>query len=404
MQSCPFDAAARFPLPRECPVHPPGGYKAIQQSDLLVKVSLWNGSTAWLVTRYEDCRKLLVDPRVSSDVTRPGYPAVNGGVDVLRNHYPTLNGMDAPGHTVQRRMLAREFTARRINEMRASVEAIVDELITGLSDAQQPIDFVEQLAFPLATRVICDLLGVPYESREFFQSRAKLISSSLTTPEEAIAASRELCEGFLGDLIRRRAAEPQEDMLSRLVVEQFVPGHLSLHEMISIARQLLVAGHETTANTSSLAMLALFQHPDQFAMLVAEPELLPAAVEELLRYCDATHSGRRRVALEDIAVGDQVIRAGEGIILHNSTANRDPSIFGDADRLDFRRDNANMHLAFGFGPHACLGQGVARVELQALLGGVLRRLPTIRLAVPFGQLQFRHEGQIYGLESLPVHW
>ncbi|MGE0796955.1 MAG: cytochrome P450 [Lautropia sp.] len=403
--SCPFAAdRPRFPFPRECPVHPASGYQRLQQDDAIVKVTLWDDSTAWLVTRYDDFKALLIDPRISADTRHPGYPAISGGVSVLRDRYRTLNSMDAPEHTVRRRMVAKEFTAKRIAQMQSAIDAIVDELITAFRQQPRPVDFVEELAFPLATRVICDLLGVPYEDREFFQSRAKLMSSSRTTEAEAVAAGLELCEDYIGRLIRRRESDPQEDLLSRLVVEQFKPGHLSYHELISTARQLLVAGHETTANTSSLAMLALFQNPEQFDLLRADPSLLPGAVEELLRYCDATHSGRRRVALEDIEIRGTRIRAGEGIIIHNIIANRDPAVFADADRLDFRRGNANMHVAFGFGPHVCLGQGIARIELQGLFAGIVRNLPAIRLAVPFEQLRFKHEWQIYGLESLPVTW
>ncbi|MEU7893408.1 cytochrome P450 [Nonomuraea sp. NPDC049152] len=168
---------------------------------------------------------------------------------------------------------------------------------------------------------------------------------------------------------------------------------------------MLIAGHETTANMIALGTLALLEHPDQLAMLreTDEPKLFASAVEELLRYMNITHNGRRRVALADIEIAGQVIRAGEGIIMANDIANRDPSVFPDPDRLDIRRD-ARRHVAFGFGVHQCLGQPLARMELQVVYGTLYRRIPTWRLAATLDELPFKHDGSVYGVYELPVTW
>jgi cytochrome P450 len=168
---------------------------------------------------------------------------------------------------------------------------------------------------------------------------------------------------------------------------------------------LLIAGHETTANMIALGTLALLEHPEQLALLrdTDDPKLVAAAVEELLRYLTIVHNGRRRAALADIEIGGQVIRAGEGMIMPNDLANRDPAAFADPDRLDLRRD-ARRHIAFGFGVHQCLGQPLARMELQLVYGTLYRRIPTLRLAAPVESLSFKHDGSVYGVYELPVTW
>jgi cytochrome P450 len=168
---------------------------------------------------------------------------------------------------------------------------------------------------------------------------------------------------------------------------------------------LLLAGHETTANMIALGTLALLEHPDQLALLrdSDDPKLVAGAVEELLRYLNITHNGRRRVALADIEIGGQVIRAGEGIILANDVGNRDPDAFADPDRLDLRRD-ARHHVAFGFGVHQCLGQPLARMELQVVYSTLYRRIPTLRLATDVRRIPFKDDGFVYGVYELPVTW
>jgi cytochrome P450 len=168
---------------------------------------------------------------------------------------------------------------------------------------------------------------------------------------------------------------------------------------------MLLAGHETTANMIALGTLALLEHPDQLDLLRStdDPALVASAVEELLRYLNITHNGRRRVATEDIEIAGEVIRAGEGIIMPNDIGNRDPSVFPDPDRLDLRR-NPRRHVAFGFGVHQCLGQPLARMELQVVYGTLYRRIPTLRLAAPLEAVPFKHDGSVYGVYELPVTW
>jgi cytochrome P450 len=168
---------------------------------------------------------------------------------------------------------------------------------------------------------------------------------------------------------------------------------------------LLIAGHETTANMIALGTLALLEHPEQLAALrdAGNPQLVAAAVEELLRYLTIVHFGLRRVALADIEIGDRIIRAGDGVILATVAGNRDEQVFADPDRLDIHRD-ARRHVAFGFGVHQCLGQPLARVELQVAYGTLYRRIPSLRLAVDREQVPFKDDGLVYGVYELPVTW
>lgn len=402
---CPFhgESPVSYPMPRACPFDPPPALGALRATGQLERVRLWNGQEAWLATRYEHVRALLSDPRVSADVTKPNFPVHSPGMTLARRKYRTFMSMDPPEHTVQRRMLTAEFALRRIDGMRPLMRSIVETHIDRMLEQGPPVDLIESLALPLPSLMICHLLGVPLEDQAFFQDRAAAIASSKTSPEDAAAATRELCDEYLGALIRRKDAAPGDDVLSRLVVQQMRPGHLGHQELVSLARQLLVAGHETSANTIGMGVLAFLRHPEQRALLDADPGLLGNAVEEILRYVDVAHAGRRRIALADIEIAGCLIRAGDGIIAHNPSADRDGDVFADPDRFDIRRD-ARGHMAFGFGVHQCLGQPLARAELEAVFGTLFRRIPTLRLAVPVAALGFKDEMFVYGLESLPVTW
>ncbi|WP_459615666.1 cytochrome P450 [Bordetella sp. 2513F-2] len=402
---CPFSGAApTFPQQRLCPISPPPAYYEWREEGPLKRVTLWDGQEVWMVLGHEESRTLLNDPRVSADSSNPNYPGVNRSMTMMRKNFRTFISMDPPEHTIQRRMLTGEFTLKRIEAMRPMVQAMADKLLDNLTaNGANGFDFVEEFAFPLTSNMICGLLGVPYEDHDFFQAKAAILASAKTSPEDAAKASKELCTDYIGSLIRKKDAAPQDDLLSRLVVNYMRPGTISYEGLIALSRLLLVAGHETSANTMSVGLLALLQHPEQLAELRANQELMPNAVEEILRYCDVTHGGRRRVALEDIEIAGQTIRAGEGIICHNQIANRSPEAFDDPDRFDIHRD-ARGHMAFGHGVHQCLGQPLARLELNIGLTTMLRRLPDFRLAVPAETLKFKSDMLVYGVHNLPLTW
>lgn len=393
-----------FPMTRGCPFDPPPELGRLREQEAVSAATLWDGSPAWLVTRFADQRAVLSDARFSSDPTRPGYPHINAGSAVVRRKSKTLMAMDDPEHDVYRRMLTQDFTIRRVEALRPRIQRIVDELIDDLIAAGPPADLVAQLALPVPSRVICELLGVPYADHEFFQRLSGALVSGSSAPGEAVMAGLEL-RSYLGALLEDKLEKPADDLLSRLGAERLSTGELTTVQAADLAVLLLIAGHETTANMISLGTLALLEHPDQLIELQKEPDskFVAGAVEELLRYLSISHSGRRRVAIEDVEVGGRLIRAGEGVIVTNDSGNRDPAAFPDPDVLDLRRP-ARHHLAFGFGPHQCLGQPLARVELQIVYGTLYRRLPTLRLAVGLDQIDFKQDMLVYGVRRLPVEW
>lgn len=391
-----------------CPFDPPPAHRALLPADDRpasppVRVRLWNGSSAWLVARHTDQVQLLRDERVSADNRRPGYPATSPGSEATRAHNRTFITMDEPEHNEQRRRFTAAFTVRRMDDLRPRVAALVDGLLDDMEAAGPPADLVESFALPLPSLVICELLGVPYSDHAFFQRCSKVIIDSRSTGEQALAASQELVD-YLGDLIEAKAARPGDDVLSRLAVDHYATGDATRDECAKQARLLLVAGHETTANMIALGTCALLEHPDQLAAVRdGDQRRVAGAVEELLRYLTIVHLGRRRTALADIEVDGVLIRAGEGLILANDLANRDPEVFPDPDRLDVDRA-ARRHLAFGSGPHQCLGQNLARLELQLAYPALLRRFPGLRLDRPLAEIPFRDEMLVYGVHALPVSW
>lgn len=396
-----------YPVERSagCPFDPPPQLQATQQEGRLTRVQLSDGQTPWLVTRYSDQRELLADPRVSADIRRPGYPmpGVSGG----GGSSISFILMDDPDHARLRRMVTAPFMIKHIQAMRPRVQKIADDLIDDLLSGPKPVDLVDAFALPLPSLVICELLGVPYTDHDFFQRNSKLIISRTTDREQSGAAMAALAK-YLDELVGRKLDEPADDLFSGLA-ERVRGGELSRGDAAQMGVLLLIAGHETTANMIALGTLALLEHPDQLALLRrvdVGPEgtvLVSSAVEELLRYLNITHNGRRRVAIEDIEFAGEVIKAGDGIIFPTDIGNRDPEFFADPDRLDLGRD-ARRHIAFGFGVHQCLGQPLARMELQVVYSTLYRRIPTLRLANGLESIRFKNDASVYGVHELPVTW
>ncbi len=389
-----------FPADRDerCPFDPA---PALAGRPAPGRVRLWDGSTPWMLTGHAQQRALLADPRISADITADGYPR-QAPLTSSANRIGFIL-MDDPEHNRLRRMVTGPFSVRRTEALRPRVEQIVDDLLEAMLAGPQPADLVQEFALPVPSLVICELLGVPYADHGFFQDSSAALIRRAAAPEERAAAGERLA-GYLGELVDRKRTEPADDVLSGLA-DRVTAGELTGEEAAGLGVLLLVAGHETTANMIALGTLALLEHPEQLAALrdTDDPAVVAAAVEELLRYLSITHSGRRRVALADIEIDGVTIRAGEGVVLPNEVANRDPDAFPDPDRLDLAR-GSRRHVAFGFGVHQCLGQNLARMELQVAYPALLRRVPTLRAAAPLADIPFKHDGSVYGVYELPVTW
>ncbi|MHA6631240.1 cytochrome P450 [Pseudonocardia sichuanensis] len=391
-----------FPIPRQCPFAPPLEYDRLRAAEPVSRVQLPTGGTAWLVTRYDDVRTVLSSPVFSADGTRPGFPAlVPGAAQILQR--PPFIRMDPPQHSFYRRMLIQDFTAKRIKTMRPGIQATVDRLLDDLLTRTPPVDLVDAFALPMSSLVICQLLGVPYDDHEFFQERSKITVSGASTAEQFAAALGEL-RAYMDGLITRKQQGPGDDLMSKLVAEQLEPaGELRRDELLMMCLMLLNAGHETTANMISLGTVALLEHPDQLAALRSDPELLPGAVEELLRYLSIADLVTTRIAAEDTELSGTPIRVGEGVIALLAAADWDPAVFPEPERFDVRRGSRH-HVGFGYGVHQCLGQNLARLELEIAFSSLFARIPTLQVAAPVDELPYKHGGIVYGVHELPVTW
>jgi len=391
-----------FPQDRSCPYQPPTAYEPLRATRPLSRVTLYDGRSAWLVTGHALARDLLADQRLSTDRTHPEFPAPTERFAAVKERRLALLGVDDPKHRVQRRMMVPSFTLRRAVELRPQIQQIVDGLLDTMIAQGPPAELVSAFALPVPSMVICALLGVPYADHEFFegQSRRLLRGPKVEDVEEA----RRQLDAYFEELIDRKQKEavPGDGVLDELVHRQLREGELDRQDVIAFATILLVAGHETTANMISLGTFTLLQHPEQLAELRGDPELLPSAVEELMRMLSIA-DGLLRRATEDIEAGGTTIRAGDGVVFATSVINRDEDVYPAPDTLDWHR-SARHHVAFGFGIHQCLGQNLARAELEIALRTLFDRLPALRLAAPADEIPFKPGDTIQGMLELPVTW
>ncbi|MDH6214886.1 cytochrome P450 [Streptomyces pseudovenezuelae] len=399
-------AVPDYPMARApgCPFAPPPEMLKLHAEKPVSKVRLWDGSSHWLVTRYEDQRALYGDQRLSVDTTREGFPYLNAAFrETASKTPPSFLNMDDPDHARIRRMVTGPFTVKRIEALRPAIQRMTDDLIDRMLAGPKPVDLVEALALPLPSLVICELLGVPYEDHEFFQSNSR-VGLRRDVPAEDVRAAFGALFQYLDRQLDAKLADPAEDMLSELAARMGA-GDLSRMEAAMLGILLLGAGHETSANMIALGALAFMEHPDQLAVVrdTDDPKVLASAAEEMLRYLTVVHTGQRRLALEDLEIGGQLVRAGEGVIIPGATGNWEADVFPDPELLDVHRD-ARRHMAFGFGIHQCLGQQLARLELQIVYGTLFRRVPTLRLATELDKVPFKDDGIVYGVYELPVTW
>src|SRR6202046_982463 len=388
-----------------CPFAPPPEVMALSEARPLSRVRIWDGSTPWLITGYEEVRTLFSDSRVSGDDRRPGFPHWNEGMlSTVHKRPRSVFTADAEEHTRFRRMLSKPFTFKRVEDLRPAIQQITDDAIDAMLAGPKPGEIVTALALPGPSRVISPLLGVPDEDAEMFQHHANVGLARYAAAEDTMKGAMSLHK-YLAQLVEAKMENPAEDAVSDLA-ERVKADELSVKEAAQLGTGLLIAGHETTANMIGLGVLALLQYPDQAAVLreTDDPKAVANAVEELLRYLSIIQNGQRRIAAEAIDIAGEVIRAGEGIIIDLAPANWDAKEFAEPDRLSPHRSGAGQHVAFGYGRHQCVGQQLARAELQIVFHTLFRRIPTLELAVPIEDIPFKHDRLPFGVYELPVTW
>ncbi|MEU0566001.1 cytochrome P450 [Nonomuraea sp. NPDC005983] len=391
-----------LPTQRSCPFDPPSQYQSLQQRRPIAPLAFPDGTVGWLLTRHKDVRAVLADDRFSSDRERASSP-------VRRNPFRPedrpgmLLNMDPPQHTHYRRMLTRYFTVRQMRALAPRIEQIVADHLDAMHKAGPTVDLVPAFARPIPSLVICELLGVPYADRDGFQQRTATLLK-IDIPEDEARQARQALRQYMRDLVATKREHPDDALLSTLIQAAQDPRTaLTDEELAGIGLLLLVAGHETTANMLALGTYVLLRHPDQLHALREHPEGIEHAVEELLRYLSILQFGPVRVARQDVEIGGQHIRAGQTVVLALAAANRDPDHFAHPDELDLTRE-PSQHVSFGHGVHQCLGQQLARVEMHIAFPALLRRFPTLRLAVPPEQVPMRDDMFIYGVHALPLTW
>jgi cytochrome P450 len=365
-----------------------------------------SGDEASLVTRYADVRQVLSDPRFSRLLNAPDAARIvdsdSGGV--FNNEMATVLPQSGPGHVRWRRLVGRWFTARRMAALRPGIEAMAGQLIDEMTHRGQPADLKASLAFPLPVWVICDLLGVPGSDRDRFAYWSdSMLNLTRYTQAEMETAQAEF-DAYMASHIAAKRADPGDDLLSELISAADAEGRgLSGAELVATAQGLLVAGHETTANMIGKMAAMLLADRQRWEQLLADRSLVRTAVEEALRFDANLGFGMVRYIDADIEVGGTLISRGTTVVCDMAAANRDETAFGSAGRMDLGR-SPNPHLAFGAGPHSCLGQALARTELQAALDVLLRGLPSLELAVPAGELRLVEGLVVSGLREVPVRW
>ncbi|MER0477551.1 cytochrome P450 [Streptomyces sp. Edi2] len=393
-----------LPMERDAgPFAPPRRITRLREARPVSPMIFPDGHEGWLVTGYDAVRQLMADTRFSSrqDIGILHMPYEAPGMPAATEPSPQVPGlfvaMDPPDHTRLRRKLTGAFTVKRMKQLEESIIDIAERQLDELARLTPPVDLVKEFALPVPSLVICQLLGVPYADRETFQANSAKFLVKDQSLEEKMAAYQAL-NTYLSELVTRKRAAPGDDILSDLSRHD----DLTIEELTGVAFLLLLAGHETTANMLALGTFALLENPGQMAELRADTGLLPGAVEELLRYLSIADIFYR-YATEDIELGGETIGKGSTVVVSLLAANRDPRRFDHPDTLDIHR-NARGHLSFGHGIHQCLGQQLARIEMRAGFEGLLRRFPTLALAVPADEVKLKTDMNIYGVHALPVTW
>ncbi|MEW1615905.1 MULTISPECIES: cytochrome P450 [unclassified Streptomyces] len=360
-----------------------------------------DGTPVRLALSHEAVRQVLIDPRFSrAEASRPGAPSVVP----FHGQSGLLHAMDPPEHTALRAHIGRAFTSRTVERLRPEIEGLVAELLDAMEAAGPPADVVAHLTAPLPVKVLCRLLGVPYEDHEAFRGWIETILPASASAAGQAAAAAEQLTTYLEGLIEAKRRTPGDDLISTLLAPGPDGPPLDDATVLANLTPVLVAGHDTTHNQLSNSLVALFTHREQWDLLVRRPELVPRAVDELLRHQLLSRVGMlMRVTTARVDLAGVTLPPGTAVNALNYVANRDPAVFPDPDRLDVRRRGTAKHLAFGAGPHYCPGGQLARLELSVALQALVRRFPGLRPAVPVAELPWK-DGIMRGPWHLPVSW
>lgn len=379
----------RTKLGEGCPVH---------------RVALPDGMPSVLITGNKEAREALSHPSLVRSV-QAAAPELHKYHPLASDDYALSKHMlfaDPPDHARLRRLVSKAFTRRRVEQMRPRIQEITDELVDAVA-LDGKADLVQALALPLPIAVISEMLGVPFQDRVDFEHHAETLTGiNASSSFDAVIAAGKWFDEYLAKLVEIRRAKPGDDLISAMIAAQELQDRLSDVELRSNALLLLSAGFETTVNLLANGILALLRHPEQLEALKADPSLMPNAVEELLRYDSPVSSITYHFAKEPVDLAGFRIEAGEHVVVSAACANHDPAVFLEPSRLDIHREVSGNVMSFSHGIHFCLGAPLAKLEGEIAFETVLRKLPNLRLAIPYSQLAWKQSFVLHRLESLPV--
>ncbi|MFC4006243.1 cytochrome P450 [Nonomuraea purpurea] len=392
-----------YPFSNPSALEPPQQWASMRDGCPVAPIRLASGDQALLLTRYADVKQVLSDPRFTRrlDADDAAKVTANESGGVFSTSSPNMSG---DNHRAWRQLIGKSFTAKRVSAMQPRIEAMTEHLVEEMVERGAPANLVSSVGFPLPVWVICDLLGVPDSDRDRFAYWSDtMLSMTKYTQREIDAAQEEFAEYLRGHVAAKRA-EPGDDMISELIeIVGSLDGRLTEEMLLLTSKGLLVAGHETTSNMIGKMVAMLLADRTRWERLLADRSLIRPAVEESLRYDANPGFGMPRYLSEEVEVADTKLPAGTTVVCSMASANRDERAFDHAADMDLTR-SPNTHLAFGVGPHSCIGQSLARTELQTVLKVLLDRLPTLELAVPAGELKQREGLIVGGLQQVPVRW
>ena len=381
-------------------------YARLRAEAPVYRTTLPTRETAWLITRYDDVVAVLKDERFVKDTSNALTPEQAANQRWFRKVFKSLQhnmlDRDPPDHTRLRALVQTAFTPRLIEQMRGRIDRLTNDLLDAVQ-GRGHMDLIGEYALPIPTTIIAEMLGVPVGDRHKFHRWSNAIISAASSSWQMVKAvpNAWALMRYLRKIIRKRRADPQDDLVSALARAEEAGDRLSEEELMAMVFLLLVAGHETTVNLIGNGTLALLEHPEQMEMLRKEPALIRPAVEEMLRYTSPVDMATERYAREEVTLHGVTIPRGEMVFVVLASANRDERQFANPDSFDITRE-PNKHLAFGLGNHFCLGASLARLEGQIAISTLLHRAPELRLIVAPAALRWRRGLLLRGLEALPV--
>jgi cytochrome P450 len=399
-----MDTLPEYPFKRDarCPFDPSPQVTELRHERPVAKVKLWDGNEVWLFTRMDDVRAMLGDDRFSADSHHPNYPTWSAAVKQQKTTNASFLRKDKPVHTAERRLWQAFFTPANIAALRPAIQAIVDGAIDDMIAAGSPVDICRTLAPAVPAAVISKLLAVPEKDLDFVKAVGVTRTGIGEKPEAVHKALVDLHDYWI-KRIDERLQNPGDDLISKLIIAEVKTGRVAREGLAAMANLVLLAGFGTTADMIASGILILLRNPESLQQIKDDPSTTPAVIDEMLRYTSIVQHGLARVALQDVEIGGVTVRAGEGVVAHLASANRDEAMYVEPDHFDTQRES-RFHVAFGSGSHVCIGAPLARAELQIVFDTVFRRLPDLRLAVPFDAVKYRLDHTFFSVSELMVEW